>query len=1132
MDNAKIKDPIRIKIRPTHKVSIDELIDGWDFKTKENILGLLENYYERNSGLKNLTKPQKGLKAIKNWFLDINTSKEPRIKYLSDENVLLEWRIRYQITGELDHKKSFDKLFEEDLGKIGTVYAIKRLREETKKVFVPYEFGELIKQTYRKHLCNKLEADKESSVTLPKAPLILVVGQTGSGKSATVIEAINEYLFQGMIIEEEDFSEQIEGLKAERPFGFWEVNNPDLADKVKKQDTRDKIFRFKDSPQILKKLFKEKLPEVLGRNEELQQLGLEWKTVQPSDIQTMYYGETGNNLKKAVGDTNIPKIVHLEEFHSIAPNYNSQGMNGNAAESQEGTKITTLNKMLDDTIRGTSPIIWVGTTHSPDRLNEDVYRRFDGDGIVIDMEKYWNNPENLEQIVRMEAREKDVNKIEDEEYEQITKEVYKVFEERTLNITPAYVRKLLSSIIEETKSLKIEHFSDKYLLRNAFENVARHVHADLFKKIVKKPSSTLKFSDYTGRVKDKFAKKANAALRNNDENEKGCVLTGPPGSGKTFLSHVYAAANPDITYISVTQKDLQDSNRPIDGMIENVHTMYNIARMMSPSFVSIQEGDAILQPRRQDGQNPYDKVTNTFLDIFDGDVPLRGVFTAITTNMQDKIDPAFVRAKRASVIEVSGRLSEKNKKKIINNCLDEIVIDKEVTIDRIYQKARTVCYVPADFTMLVEGIISLRDTEYKVIKQIRQLKNQKEKEGFVEQNKEAILGILEYYDADSRIIEKGAHDSLELVNQLGNIIEISKDLKSKQDYPVKLSHLEQSYNEFVQDPTRRGRELMKVFYSDELSLEPQVGFVIGAGVSGHLGSLLPIKSKLVDKKGNDKINVTGAVKSDSAFSPEQNMAVEMMTQSAEEAKSIVSEYLSQLFSENREFENIDATWLFKNVLENKTLHHQFLSAHYALGGPSAGFALTINTLSAIFNIEVINDFGITGAPWMGGPTKEEVGSTVVIGGVEQKTDAILTSETLKRMFVPHINYSEIPQATQEGYWSENKLVRPVKNFRQIVPEVYVFNKDYKQRIENLISNQIKYNIAESEGETDKVEELENKLNKIYKTMKTDAESEILRRAKCLYNFCMEKNPEKHSLSAHAIYKVGSQFDKELTQLKL
>jgi len=208
-----------------------------------------------------------------------------------------------------------------------------------------------------------------------------------------------------------------------------------------------------------------------------------------------------------------------------------------------------------------------------------------------------------------------------------------------------------------------------------------------------------------------------------------------------------------------------------------------------------------------------------------------------------------------------------------------------------------------------------------------------------------------------------------------------------------------------------------------------------------------------------------------------------------------------------------------------------LTANYAAGGPSAGFALTINTLSVLLNLEVMNDFGITGAPWAGGITKKDVGSPVIIGGVEFKADVVLTAEPLRRMFVPHKNYSQITQAELDSYWAEGKTVNPVYNFRQLVPEVYAFNDNHIKELDQLLKLQIGYNIANAENNTEDSEKLRISVDELTGKMKRQAEVEIIRRAKCLYNFAFEKNPQKNALAFPSIYEVGGHFDSKPKPVK-
>ena len=106
------------------------------------------------------------------------------------------------------------------------------------------------------------------------------------------------------------------------------------------------------------------------------------------------------------------------------------------------------------------------------------------------------------------------------------------------------------------------------------------------------------------------------------------------------------------------------------------------------------------------------------------------------------------------------------------------------------------------------------------------------------------------------------------------------------------------------------------------------------------------------------------------------------------------------------------------------IHHQLLSASYNVGGPSAGYALALNTLSALLRIPLCNDFGITGAPWTKGVRKTEVGGSVIIGGHRKKTEKVLLY--LRRMYMPLQNYKDLEPEFLIGYWQRKKDIIAVE----------------------------------------------------------------------------------------------------------
>jgi transitional endoplasmic reticulum ATPase len=157
------------------------------------------------------------------------------------------------------------------------------------------------------------------------------------------------------------------------------------------------------------------------------------------------------------------------------------------------------------------------------------------------------------------------------------------------------------------------------------------------------------------------------------------------------------------------------------------------------------------------------------------------------------------------------------------------------------------------------------------------------------------------------------------------------------------------------------------------------------------------------------------------------MAVQMTQQSAHEALTMVENYLQDLNPK------VSAARLLGEFLDKYTIHHQLLSASYSVGGPSAGYALAINTLSALMNIPVYHDFGITGAPWTKGVKRGEVGGSVIIGGQRKKTEKVLMH--LRRMYMPLKNYKDLEREFLVNYWTQDKDVLGVSHFGDLVPEV-------------------------------------------------------------------------------------------------
>jgi hypothetical protein len=687
--------------------------------------------------------------------------------------------------------------------------------------------------------------------------------------------------------------------------------------------------------------------------------------------------------------------------------------------------------------------------------------------------------------------------------------VYAIFSDRTLKITPAYVRKLIHSIIEIQGGFSPEHLDDSLLVRKAFELVARNAFGDLFDKVVNRMDRNVKWDEYVGKVKDVFSEMANNCLYYGVSEEKGVVLNGPPGSGKTFLARTWLSENRDIHDIATSPSALQDPANPIEGAVDNLEKIYDIAKMIAPTMVFFDEGDSLAPRRSASGGSPSDKLTNKFLSLIDGEIPLNRVFTVLTTNRLDILDPALIRSKRLKVMDVSGHLRQKDILDIVGLTLKGAPLSPNISIETILEMAKGICNTPADYAAFVEKARSLRSTEYEVILRIRELgQGPAEIQGkFIKFNFKTLMGVLDAIDAPQSLKSLVKGNPGAFLEHYPAVLSLLGGIGEMDTYPIMASHLQSARLEISHSPVKKGKVQLDEFLEAELSQEPQVGFIIGVGANDVSGVLLPIATSLTYSLSPEKVLVTGAVSAAGAASADLEMAVQMTQQSAKEALTLVKNYLQSLEPK------VSIPRLMGEFLDQYTIHHQLLTASYNVGGPSAGYALALNTLSALLQIPVYHDFGITGAPWTKGVTKASIGGSVVIGGHKKKTEKVLLY--LRRMYMPLQNYKDLEMDFLVNYWDQNKDILGVTSFGDLVPEVMWLNSEYERVLQELTSLRIDYKLKKYKGQSAN-DEIKDRILKNKTILQEELEKKIVERLEAIRNYLRNPVSDPH-LSLEEIF---------------
>jgi SpoVK/Ycf46/Vps4 family AAA+-type ATPase len=1088
---------------------IEDLVASWPYETRSFMRARL-NQYKPPSDFINVV-----LDRTLSLFM---AAPKKKFNVLKDPDILTDWQKRFEISGQTNPQEAWNKLLEKELSAKDYIFLLSLLDRELTDVHIPSELQDLFEKIYRAHIRKEYISDP----SVPKAPLLLIVGPSGSGKTSTITHAIDRVIFANEILPEIDLEHKKEELLAEEP--FWktiEQIDPTLSSEIARHK-KIKFYKRLSRVPLLRTILKRRIGKSLSKLQE-QGILVDSSMVTPNDFQTALAGEPGNYFKKALGDPRRTSIRHIEEAHSAFGR--ADGRESGGIGRQQRTLIDTSNIVLDEIINGSRDCLLIATTDQPGKFDHAIYRRFVEKGKIINISDFWTNSANLGEVIRLELMRHDIRVgladdifcpktavcISPQDLNRAVEMIYTIFEERTLKIIPSYVRKLIDSVIEIKGGFATEYLEDSLLVRQAFELVAKNSYGDLFGKVVDRMDRHLKWNEYVGGVKDVFSEMANNCLSYGVSEEKGVVLNGPPGSGKTFLVRAWLSENDDIHDISASPTSLQDPVNPIDGAVDNLEKIYDVAKMIAPTVVFFDEGDALAPRRSQPGGSPADKLTNTFLNLIDGEIPLNKVFTVMTTNRLDILDPALIRSKRLKVMEISGHLQKKDIAEIVRGPLKDVPLAPGLEVDTILESAQGICNTPADYAAFVEKACSLRSTEFAVLLKLRSLGTNSRTEdmaNFVKFNFKTLMGILEAVDAPLKIRSQVKKDPVGFLNQYDRIIELLSYLEYVEEYPLMPSHLQSARLEISSSPVKKGKVQLDEFLEAELSQEPQVGFIIGVGASDVAGVLLPIATSLTYNLGPEKVMITGAVSSSAPAAADLDMAVKMTQQSAQEALTMVENYLQELDSK------VSMSRLLGDFLDHYTIHHQLLSASYNVGGPSAGYALALNTLSTLLLIPVYNDFGITGAPWTKGVKKGEVGGSVIIGGHKKKAQKVLLH--LRRMFMPLQNYKDLEQEFLENYWIQNKDLLGVTHFGDLVPEVMFFGEEYEKKLLELIDMRIQYKL-EKYRDNNRSDKIKEEILRKKEMLKEQAEKEILSRLNALRNYLRTPSRDPH-ISLEEIFR--------------
>lgn len=362
-----------------------------------------------------------------------------------------------------------------------------------------------------------------------------------------------------------------------------------------------------------------------------------------------FYGESEAHLRQIFEEAakNGPSIIFLDEIDAIAPHRE------NAAGDVERRVVAQLLTLMDG-LNQRENLVVIGATNLPNSIDPALRRpgRFDRE-IEIPI------PDREDRFQILSIHSRGIPTTADVDLRQLA------------NITHGFVGADLAALCREaamscvrrvTESIDLsqERISYSQLAElqvsasdfaSAFESITPSAIREVFVEV-----PAVRWDDVGGHhdIKQQLIEAVVWPLKHERlfkqaavKPEKGLILAGPPGVGKTMLAKALATES-GVNFISVKGPEL--INKFVGESEKRVRDLFRRARQASPCIVFFDEIDGLLSSR-ESGSNDSgvaSRVLSQFLTEMDGVEELQGVFVLGATNRADLIEPALCRFGRFS----------------------------------------------------------------------------------------------------------------------------------------------------------------------------------------------------------------------------------------------------------------------------------------------------------------------------------------------------------------------------------------------------------------------------------------------------------------------------------------------------
>ncbi|OLS28009.1 MAG: VCP-like ATPase [Candidatus Heimdallarchaeota archaeon LC_2] len=401
------------------------------------------------------------------------------------------------------------------------------------------------------------------------------------------------------------------------------------------------------------------------------------------EIMSKYYGEAENKLREffQLANENSPSIIFIDEIDSITPNRDNSN---NSTDSRIVAQLLTLMDGIEDR----DNIVVIAATNRENSIDPALRRggRFDRE-IEIGIPDLQSRRDIFEIHTRGMPLDNDVDLLSLSRQAQgfVGADINIVVKEAALHS----IQRIIPEIdFDKVKEVDISILQKIIVKMSDFEKAFTEVSpSSLREVIVEIPNVTWDSIAGLEEIKKELKESLEWPVTHKGlfekmkiKPEKGILLYGPPGSGKTMLAK--AVANEiNSNFISIKGPEL--ISKWVGETEKGIREIFRKARIAAPCIIFFDEIDSIASTRALSNNNNEltRRIVSQLLTEIDGVEETKGIMILGATNRPDLLDSALIRPGRFDRMIFVGNPDLDTRKAIFKLELDGSPIEKDIDIN-------------------------------------------------------------------------------------------------------------------------------------------------------------------------------------------------------------------------------------------------------------------------------------------------------------------------------------------------------------------------------------------------------------------------------------------------------------------